>query len=55
MLKASSIMGLWILGRVWFIGKVSSSDNFSSLPNSYVNLVVWFAIRELVMDSIKDA
>jgi hypothetical protein len=43
---------LWKGFRVWFVGNVSSSIIFVSLPSLFVYLVVWFSIRELVVDNI---
>jgi hypothetical protein len=57
LLKASFSLCLtnsWKGLRIWLVGKVSSSDNSASLPRSSVNLVVWFGIGELAVDSVKD-
>jgi hypothetical protein len=46
------LVKLWKGFRVWFVGNVSSSIIFVFLPSLFVYLVVWFSIRELVVDNI---
>jgi hypothetical protein len=46
------LVKLWKCFRVWFVGNVSSSIIFVFLPSLFVYLVMWFSIRELVVDNI---
>jgi hypothetical protein len=46
------LVKLWKGFRVWFVGNVSSSIIFVFWPSLLVYLVVWFSIRELVVDNI---